>query len=180
MGGTAPYTYSWTNGATTEDISGLAAGTYTVTITDALNCTATATAVVTEPAALTSTINVINVVGCPGGFNGELDITVAGGVGPYTYSWTGPAGFTSTNADPGFINTGELIYAGKYYVTVTDANLCTLLDSAVVTEPDTVSTGSTVVNVSCNGANDGMINTCLLYTSPSPRDLSTSRMPSSA
>ena len=64
-GGTAPYGYSWTNGATTQDISGLVAGTYTVTVTDVHGCTDQKTVTITAPGAPTLSETHVDV--CTGG-----------------------------------------------------------------------------------------------------------------
>lgn len=124
-GGTAPYTYSWSNGATTQNISSLAPGNYWVTVRDANNCTTTASAVITQPsAALTSTLNVTN-VSCNGGSNGAITQIVSGGTPPYTYLWS--TGATTQNI------TGKT--AGNYSVTVTDSKGCTIEKDAVITQP---------------------------------------------
>jgi hypothetical protein len=113
FGGVAPYTFLWSNSSTNEDLGGVPAGNYSVTVTDAHNCTTSATAAVTEPAGMTIAANVTN-VSCNGGSNGAIDITVSGGAGSYTYNWGG--GITTED------RTG--LTAGSYSVTVTDANGC--------------------------------------------------------
>ncbi|MBK6996388.1 MAG: hypothetical protein IPH31_16185 [Lewinellaceae bacterium] len=123
-GGVSPYTYSWTGGATTQDRSGLAAGTYTVTVADANACTKTLSTTITEPAGMVLTETHANVL-CNGGSSGSIDLTVSGGVSPYTYSWTGGA---TTQDRSG-------LAAGTYTVTVTDANACTKTLSTTITEP---------------------------------------------
>jgi len=145
-GGTGAYTYSWTGGATTQDRSGLAAGTYTVTVTDANACTKTISATITEASALVLTETHVNVL-CNGGSTGSIDLTVSGGVSPYTYSWTGGA---TTQDRSG-------LAAGTYTVTVTDANACTKTLSATITEASLVVLTETHVNVLCNGASTGSI-----------------------
>ena len=112
-GGTAPYTYLWSNGATTAAASGLSAGTYTVTATDATGCSAVTTVTITEPSAL-------NVVGSftpdnGGAGDGTATATVSGGSTPYTYLWSN-GGTTATITN---------LSAGLYTVTVTDAHGCT-------------------------------------------------------
>ena len=70
-GGTMPYTYIWSNGATTQDISSLISGTYAVTVTDAQNCTANASVTITQPTALLTSVNITN-TSCDGGTDGAL------------------------------------------------------------------------------------------------------------
>ena len=115
-GGTTPYTYTWSNGATTQDLSGIAAGTYTVVVNDANGssggCTATTTVTITQPAAaLTLSSTQVNVL-CNGATTGSIDLTPAGGTAPYAYAWSNGA----TTQDL----TG--LAAGTYTVNVTDAN----------------------------------------------------------
>ncbi|MCP9754944.1 adhesin, partial [Lacihabitans sp. CCS-44] len=90
-GGTSPYTYNWSNTATTQDLTGLAAGTYSVTITDANGCQTTASATITQPAAaLAQSLTQTNVL-CFGNSTGAIDLTVSGGTSPYTYNWSNTA-----------------------------------------------------------------------------------------
>ncbi len=145
-GGTAVYTYSWdtTPVQTTPTISGLIAGTYTVTVTDANLCTETATVIVTQPAAaLTVPTSQVDVL-CFGNSTGTATANPAGGAGSYTYSWdTTPAQTTQTA-------TG--LIAGTYTVTVTDANLCTQTASVTITQPAAaLSVTTSQVNVLCFG-----------------------------
>ena len=147
-GGTEPYTFNWGGGITTEDRTGLAAGTYTVTITDANGCTKTVNATVSQPTALSATISQTN-ISCNGGSNGSASITVSGGTAPYTYSWS-PTGGTAATA------TG--LSAGVYIVTVTDFNSCTTTRTVTITQPTAVSGTTVVTNVSCNGSSNGSIN----------------------
>ncbi len=146
-GGTSPYTYSWTGGVTTQNRTGLLAGTYTVTVTDANSCTATIATTITEPPALVLTTTQVNVL-CNGASTGSINLTVTGGTGTYTYSWTG--GVTTQN------RTG--LAAGTYAVTVTDANGCTKTTSTTITQPTVLALSTTQVNVLCNGASTGSIN----------------------
>ena len=141
-GGTAPYTFAWSNAATTEDISGLAAGNYTVTITDAAGATASASATVIAPPALNASTNVTN-ASSPGATDGAVNLTVTGGTAPYTFAWSNAA----TTEDISGLS------AGTYNVTITDANGCTTTASATVTENTSPINASTAVtNATCDGA----------------------------
>ena len=126
-GGTAPYTYSWNDAgsSTTQDINSLPIGTYTVTVTDDNGCTATETVTITEPTSLSLSSTQIN-VSCNGGSDGSIDLSVAGGTAPYTYSWD-DAG-SSTTQDIGSLP------IGTYTVTVTDDNSCTATETVTITE----------------------------------------------
>ncbi|MDP1622508.1 MAG: T9SS type A sorting domain-containing protein, partial [Bacteroidales bacterium] len=147
-GGTPDYTYAWTTGAGTEDIGGLTAGCYTVTVTDANQCTITGTWCITEPPALTLT-GMGSPVLCNGGSSGSIDIMVAGGTMPYGYTWSNG----ETSEDIGGLT------AGCYTVTVMDANSCMITDTWCITEPDPlVITTAVVTHVTCNGASNGAIN----------------------
>jgi gliding motility-associated-like protein len=147
-GGTATYTYSWSNSQTTQDISGLAAGTYSVTVTDANGCSATASATITEPlAALSSTISSTTAVDCFGGSDGAIDLSVTGGTASYTYSWSNSAMTQDLTS----------LTAGTYSVTVTDGNGCTSTVTATVSEPALALTSSIsgTVSVTCFGLSNG-------------------------
>ncbi len=147
-GGVLPYTYVWSNAAITEDLTGLAAGSYSVTVTDAAGCTGTGTFTVTEPAVLTATATADNVVTCYGGNDGAISLVVNGGTTAYTYSWSNGAATQNLTG----------LVAGTYTVTVTDANGCTATSSATITEnPELEVTLVGAVNVSCNGGSDGSI-----------------------
>lgn len=148
-GGTTPYSYSWSTAATSNVITGLSSGTYTVTITDNSGCSTTATVNVTQPAsAVTVTVSVVNHVSCYNGSNGSLTANTNGGTTPYTFAWS-PGTQANQNA------TG--LVAGSYTATVTDANGCTALAFNTITQPATplTATVSVLNNVLCNGGNNG-------------------------
>ncbi|MBK8846398.1 MAG: T9SS type A sorting domain-containing protein [Bacteroidetes bacterium] len=145
MGGVSPYSYSWSNGQTTVTATGLMAGTYTVTVTDANGCTATASYVVTAPVnGLNITETHVNPT-CNGSSNGSINITVTGGTAPYTYIWTGGA----TTED----RTG--LAAGSHTVTVTDANGCTITLCVVLTQPSAIVLSQSCTNTTCNNGSNG-------------------------
>lgn len=123
-GGTAPYNYAWDDGSSTEDLTGLSAGNYQVTVTDAGGCTGNAFASITEPTALSVSSGTVTDVSVAGGADGAIDMTVSGGTAPYVYSWSNSA----TTEDI------SNLAAGNYTLTVTDANGCTA--TQVVTVAD--------------------------------------------
>ncbi|MFM7727583.1 MAG: SprB repeat-containing protein, partial [Flavobacteriales bacterium] len=149
-GGTAPYTYLWSNAAVSEDLSALTAGTYNVTITDINNCTASASAVISQPAAVALSTTQSNIL-CNGATTGAINLSVSGGVSPYTYAWSNGA---TTEDISG-------LAAGTYTVTVNDANGntlgCTATASVTITQPAAVVLTTTQTDVLCNGASSGAI-----------------------
>jgi archaellum component FlaF (FlaF/FlaG flagellin family) len=147
-GGTPAYTYSWNTVPvqTTATATGLAAGSYTVTVTDANGCTKQATVTITQPSALTLETSQVNVL-CNGASTGTATAIPSGGTPTYTYSWnTVPVQTTATATGLG---------AGSYTVTVTDANGCTKSASVTITQPDALTVETSQVNVLCNGASTG-------------------------
>ncbi|TVZ51640.1 Ig-like domain-containing protein [Dokdonia sp. Hel_I_53] len=155
-GGVPSYSYAWSGPSgftsTDEDLVGLVAGTYSVTITDNNGCTITISTVeIDEPSVALSAIANPTAVLCKGESTGSIDLTVSGGTASYSYAWSGPSGFTSTDEDlVGLI-------AGTYSVTITDDNGCTIMISTIeIDEPLTVLTGN-ITSTNENGAtaNDG-------------------------
>ncbi len=147
-GGTAPYTYLWSDGQTTQIATGLCAGTYSVTITDNNNCSYVENnIVINEPPALSNSMSVTNLL-CSGDSNGTATATVSGGTPPYTYLWSdGQTTATATN-----------LVAGNYTVTVTDSNNCQIVDNATITEPAPLVNNSVVItNPLCFGDCTGSI-----------------------
>lgn len=124
-GGTPGYTYLWSNGAITQDLSELSVGTYSVIITDANSCIKKDTFQITGPASGISTSGVVTNILCHEEHNGAIDLTVSGGSPGYTYAWSNGA----TTQD---INT---LQAGVYDVLVTDASGCNKRDTFTVTQP---------------------------------------------
>jgi len=146
-GGAGGYTYAWSNGGTLATNTGLTAGSYTCTVTDANSCNATTVATITQPPSLTASISSVTNVACNGSSTGAATVTAGGGAGGYTYSWA-PSGGT------GATTTGRP--AGSYTCTVTDANGCTATATATITQPPVLSASiSSLTNVACNGANTG-------------------------
>lgn len=144
-GGAGNFTIAWSTGGTTPTISNLPAGTYTVTVTDAENCSATASATVTQPAVLqanaTATAETSN-----GANDGTATAAPSGGTMPYAYLWSNN-GMTATI-------TG--LAPGTYTVTVGDINGCTAVQTVTVNSFNcNIAASITASNVSCHGADDG-------------------------
>ena len=144
-GGTSAYTYSWSNGATTQNLSNVGAGTYSVLVTDANGCTSTASATVNQPAVYVLTHTVTN-VNCYGQSTGAIDFNVTGGVTPYIYNWSNGA------------TTQDLsnLAAGVYNVSVTCSSGCIVTTSITISQPSApVALSGTVTNVTCYGNANG-------------------------
>ncbi len=113
--GYGPYSFNWSNGQVSEDISGLAAGAYTVAIQDNVGCVDTLSYTVTSPPPLSFDTLVVMPT-CNGGTDGRVELVVGGGTPPYQFNWQN-AGFGPNN----FLNN---ISQGNYPVVVRDANGC--------------------------------------------------------
>jgi gliding motility-associated-like protein len=131
-GGLPPYSYTWSNGATAPAIEAVAAGEYTVSITDAANCTQTETLVVEQPdTALSAIVDGLD-VSCFNEKDGRIEISASGGTPAYRYSIDGGALFSSNST---FIG----LRPGTYEVQIKDANDCLLLaEDALIGEPDPI------------------------------------------
>jgi len=122
---TALYTYSWSNGATTNAIYNLCDGSYTVTMTDEKGCSATETYTIVDPAAVMASCAVLNDESAPGAADGSIEASATGGVLPYTYEWqTNPVVYGSVLSG---------LSAGNYYVIVYDANDCAASSYCTIT-----------------------------------------------
>lgn len=148
-GGTPNYSYGWShnNALNSATASGLLAGNYTVTATDANGCSISATHTITQPAAITFGAPVITDVSCFGGTDGTAAITPSGGVGTFTYSWNGVAG---TNPQTG-------LAANTYTVVVTDSNSCTASTTVVVGQPAPLFANPIPTDATCYQAANGTI-----------------------
>jgi hypothetical protein len=119
--GHAPYTYAWSNGATTATATGLAEGTYTVIVTDAIGCTASSVNMIAVPNALTATCTSTNVT-CNVANDGTASVSSSGGSGNSSYTWS--------NGSTGAFVSG--LSQGTYTVTVTDVNGCTNTCTSII------------------------------------------------
>ena len=150
VGGTPPYFYTWSHGAIAEDISGLCAGTYCLTVTDFNACTAVLCVPIAEPSAISIDSEASTNITCNGANDGTITITASGGTGILSYDLG-----TGAQATGNFIG----LSAGTYTVTVTDANFCTETSSTITfTNPSALSiVTETSTEVSCNGGSDGTV-----------------------
>lgn len=145
-GGTETYTFLWNDsqGQTTATATSLSAGMYTVTMTDNNNCEITADYVITEPTALSSTTD-SEAATCNPDPDGTATVNASGGTPPYDYLWS----------DGQTVPIAQALTAGTYYVTITDDNDCTLIDTVEVDGIPMIVLDASSEDVSCNGGNDG-------------------------
>lgn len=125
-GGTTGYNFEWSNGATTEDLSNLPPGTYDLLVTDANNCTESLSVEITEPEALSLTLEDIQNVSCFAESNGSISVLTSGGTAPLTANWS--------NGQTG--NSIENLVPGMYQVTLTDGNGCSEQLGGMITQPE--------------------------------------------
>ncbi len=146
-GGTPAYGYSWSPvSGTAANLSGLAAGTYSVIVTDANACSSTTSVIVSEPTVIQLSSS-STPASCSTTGNGSATVVASGGVAGYNYSWS-PSGGTNANA-PGLI-------PGLYTVRVTDSKGCSTTTTVTVGSiGGPAITPSTQTNVSCQGGNNG-------------------------
>ncbi len=141
-GGTPPLSYLWSNGATSQSLFNINAGSYTLTVTDNVGCSKVQTITVTQPQPLNITFNTS---GGSCGTTGFINSVVTGGSLPYTYSWS--SGQTTQNISN--------LPPGNYSVTVTDANNCSASSNTSITAYPTMTLDVTSTNTTCNGLTDG-------------------------
>ncbi len=155
-GGTLPYTYSWTlNGlpfSSDEDVTNLGPGTYEISATDFNNCgPITQSFIIVEPPLLEVALDTQTNVLCFGESTGNITVNTIGGRPGYSFSWTGPNGFTSSNQNI------DNISAGTYQIEVTDASNCTDTLEVVIIQNDEITIDVTATEIECYGDNDASI-----------------------
>lgn len=155
-GNGAPYTFSWNpGGATTDTISGLCAGNYTVTVLDQDGCIGTQMVTINEPIPITINLTGTTNLVCNGICSGSITVNPTNGLPPYSYQW-----FNATTGLPigqtGATATG--LCAGTYYVIVTDAGTCFIQSATfTVTQPTVVTATATSTNATCNNLCNGTL-----------------------
>ncbi len=148
IGGTGPYTFTWTTPSTTLStaaINGQCVGNYTFAVKDANGCTSSVTATITSPPPITVTITATAAT-CNGSCNGILSAGVGGGTPGYTYNWSSPGSVLSSMNG---------LCAGNYTLTVTDVKGCTVTATSTITAPPAIVITTTAVPTNCAGSCDG-------------------------
>jgi hypothetical protein len=157
VGGTAPYSFMWSNGVTTQSVANLAPGTYSLEITDNNGCVTTASFIVNPFVCATTASAISNNIACFGGNNGTAAVTVNNGAFPYVYSWS------NNSTESSLTN----LSAGVYTVTVVDANDCEAVASVTITEPSAYNPIATEVsNPVCPNDPTGMASLTITGATP--------------
>jgi hypothetical protein len=144
-GGTSPYSYVWSTGVTTEDLSMIAAGVYKVKVTDSIGCTAELVVNLRDINTLRLAATVQQ-TSCVDDASGAINVTVSGGTPPYTFLWSNGVTTEDLNA----------LTSGLYKLTVTDANGCTATLTVNVSKK-TFQVTSEIVKPLCYGDSTGSI-----------------------
>jgi len=132
-GGIGNYNYQWLPiGGTSATASNLPLGTYTVTVTDSIGCTATASVIITQPTAIAGTLAPVD-EHCPASCDGQITSSISGGTPPLAYLWSNGA-TTATITD---------LCSGNYVVTVTDANNCQFINNSTITNSSSINASFT-------------------------------------
>ncbi len=154
-GGSGNYTYQWSSNAgsaTSQDVTGLSAGIYTVTVTDASLCTQVASfEVVATSNQIIADLAEVNPV-CSDGNNGFITVFVTGGTAPYIYIWSN--GQTK--------NTTSNLTSGTYTVTITDAKGCSTTSNGVIVEPQPIDISVLTTGSKCSNIGSGAVNVSVL------------------
>lgn len=139
-GGTAPYLFSISNNplGTTQNYSGLSAGTYSVQVRDSKMCTIQSQVIITQPADLQVQISYTSPL-CFGDANGTATAIVQGGTGPYNFTWSN----MQTQV------TAMYLYTGSYSVQVTDAHFCQAVSSVMIPEPELLTVSTSGFDLTC-------------------------------
>ena len=153
VGGSGPYSYTWTTLDTTAAINNLLAGTYFYDVSDSNGCVASGSITINEPASMSISTVASNYngfgVSAEGATDGTIDLTVTGGVQPMTYDWNN--GYATTEDLAGLAE-------GTYFVVATDSNGCSITDTVVLTEPDYFNvTASAIANNICPDDTNGSV-----------------------
>lgn len=153
--GEEPFSYAWDHGPTTQNVSNLSSGWYTVTVTDNTGYVVFDSAFVDNPDSIYIVLTNTDSVSCYNGSDGYIDVTTAGGTGGYTYAWSataGGSGLEPTQEDQ------FVLGIGTYKVLVRDNNFCyDSIEDIMIHQPTPIALSAVVTDVSVQGADDGEI-----------------------
>lgn len=147
IGGTAPFTYSWSNGATGVSSNSLCAGVYMITISDSNGCLQNVNLPINNSSGITGEIINSTNENCFNQCNGAATVTAVGGTAPISYNWVTPA---STS------NTLTGLCGGTYFVQMTDAQGCIRNASVTINSASSLTITPAVIQPSCT-INNGSI-----------------------
>ncbi|MCX7953784.1 MAG: gliding motility-associated C-terminal domain-containing protein, partial [Bacteroidales bacterium] len=156
-GGVPPYTYTWNTGSLNDTIYNLCTGFYYATISDNNGCTIADTIFLPQPTAIINTFNITNSIKCFGNCDGVITATTLGGIPPYNYTWS-----NGQNT-----NTATNVCSGYTYLTITDNNGCTKIDSVFMSQPDSLTLQFTTIPAACSGVCEGIITVTVSGGTPS-------------
>jgi hypothetical protein len=145
-GGTSPINFAWSNSSTTEDLQNIAAGNYSLTVTDLNGCFQTLSQQVMQPDSIQITFSPVDET-C-GNANGSVSANITGGINPFTLLWSNSATTSSINSLTG----------GMYTLTVADSNSCVMTDSILINNsPEVTIVVDSVIYENCFGDSNGGI-----------------------
>ena len=149
FGGVAPYTYLWNTSTTESELTNVGMGTYSLTITDQVGCSAVKSITLEAPAAISidATATGIN---CNGEKTGKIEVQATGGVEPYSYS-------IDNLIRPSMVSVFNNLNAGYYVVRVTDNNGCDAIESVLVYQPDALLMNVDIQHPFCRNSRTGQI-----------------------
>ncbi len=156
-GGVQPYAYQWSapTNATTQNLNNVVAGTHTVTVSDANNCTVTSTATLNQPSPFSVSLSTTNLL-CYGSTNGSATVSVSGATAPYTYFWSNFSTTSSVNGLDG----------GPFSVVIDDANGCDTILTGTISSPAEINIQLTPVEPLCADQGNGSITTTVTGGTP--------------
>ncbi|MFZ4399848.1 MAG: PKD domain-containing protein, partial [Bacteroidales bacterium] len=146
IGGSTPYTYLWSTGATIDSVINLAPGLYWIVVTDSIHCTDSNTFVIDTVASLIDNIKKSD-ARCYGDNNGWAKVTSSGGAQPYFYQWSSLQAF---NINAPFYDSIYNLKQGKYYVTINYNVYCNIKDSITIDQPPLLKIKIDSANIKCS------------------------------
>lgn len=146
-----PVSYSWSSGQSTEDLTGICAGNYVLTVTDGIGETATAPVTLINPDTISIQTNTLTDVSCFGSCDGIIDVNTSGGTGSLGITWTDASSNTI-----GTSNSISSLCSGSYSLNITDANGCAFDTTYIITEPAVLTSSTSASSSNCSMADGGV------------------------